>query len=189
MYNKTHGGDSHATTCIPNISAYLIGGKQLDDNFAAWGGVGLNFNPRKKNLDHYQLLVGASESKHKAKLEAEVTFNRIDEDADKHHFAPSVQVLFGAQPIKDHRLAGNIEYDHSTKNTKFALVHDYNLDSKTRIKTKINENYWVTLGLIHKFSDNLNFGLTSNINWVNKAEEKNGHLRYRFGAAIELVDV
>jgi len=102
----------HASQIFPLLS---LEAKKLDDNFTAWGGVGLNFNPRKKNLDHYQFLVGGSESKHKSRLDAEVTFNRIDEEADKHHFAPSVQVLFDTQPIKDHRFAGNIEYDHSKK--------------------------------------------------------------------------
>jgi len=189
MYAKTHGGDSHATTCLPNISAYFLGGKKLDDNFSAWGAVGLNFNPKKKTLDNYQLLIGGSESKHKAKLQAEVSFNRVDEEADKHHFAPSLQVLLDSQLHKDHRFAANIEYDHSKKNTKVALVHETQLDSNTRFKTKINENYFITFGLAHKFSANLNFALTSNINWVTKAEDKNAHLRYRFGAAIELIDV
>jgi len=74
------------------------------------------------------------------------------------------------------------------KNTKFGLVYEHQIDSNTRIKAKINENYLVAVGLIHKFSANLNFALTSNINWVSKVEDKNNHLRYRFGAAIELLD-
>jgi len=180
----------HSISCLPNISSYALAGKRLAEaNLAFWGGFGLNFNLKKRKLDDVKLLGSLFQDKHKVKVATEVTLRRVDDADDKSHFSPSVRVHFDAAPMKNNRTLGSAEYDTASKSCKWNIVNEHSVDAATRLKVKINQDYAVTGAVIHSFNSNTNFALTANVNYVPRVEEKHNHLKYRFGATLEFLDV
>jgi len=177
------------SNCLPNVSVWSLGGRRVDPKLSLWGGLGLSFNPNKRNLDNVRVLGVANQTANRVKASVEGTFTRIDGVDNKSLWIPSVRVFVDSQALTNNRQLASVEYDLGKKSLNWNLVNETRLDNATRLKLRLNQNYGVSAALIHSFSNLANFALTANISHEAAREGKLGYLRYKFGSSLEFLDV
>jgi len=153
----------------------------------------LSFGLGGKTVDNFQFMAAGTCDKFKIKTATELIFNRQVADDEKKtvHYSPSVKFHLDTKCCEENRGMVNIQYNHSDKKLDWQATNEYSFDKNTKLKAKINQNYTLTMALIHKFAGFASFGFTANMNFVKKNDEKKiakSHLKYKFGASLEFVE-
>ena len=59
-------------------------------------------------------------------------------------------------------MLGSVEYDHGYQNCNWNLTNDFKVDSATRLKVRLNQNFTLSTALIHTFGF-VKFALNANV--------------------------
>ena len=143
------------------MSFWSLGGAQVDKNLALWGGLGLSFNLNHKKVDYARLLGTGFHSGKNIKGSIEGTITRHEVNAET-RWVPSARVFFDVQASTRNRMLGSVEYDHGYQNCNWNLTNDFKVDSATRLKVRLNQNFTLSTALIHTFGF-VKFALNANV--------------------------
>lgn len=149
---------------IPNVSFWGLGGHKVDPKLSLWGGLGLSFNPAKRNVENIRFLAAGNHSGSRVKAAVEATYTRTDGVDNKSLWIPSGKLHFDAQGlVRNNRQLASIEWDQGKKKFEWNVVNETQVDNATRLKVRINHDRVLSTALIHSYSNQANFALTANV--------------------------
>jgi hypothetical protein len=165
---------------------FSVGGvaKFKVQDFDAWGGANLDF--KSKSIEKINFALGGS-FKNFNEL-AEVSLNRIDEGEHLGKFDHEVNLHVESKVNDDLNVFAHADIKSNFSESEYNVGAAYAVDKLTTFKLKANNNKNLTLSLNRAFKF-ASFNFVSNLQYVDGAENKSGHVKTKFGVGLNFEEI
>jgi hypothetical protein len=177
------------------IFANLITGTNIDSSTTTFCGFHSGFNLKNMYFPFYNVMFGLF---YNNCLSTYIQLNRKrnllqplnGQEGESIHTKTKIKAISDWKVNDYVTLSGEMECSHKHEGwtCKHALAGEFNLDSKTTLKSKLDGTGKFMMSLRHQLNDSINFGLICGVNHVPETTElplKCSHLTYKFGARLE----